>query len=48
MMAQTNVLPGKVVGYDTDNDLAVIKIDAEGLNAVTLGTNQNMKVGDQV
>lgn len=40
--------PAKVVGYDQDNDLAVIKIEATGLSAVSLGTNKNMKVGDQV
>jgi serine protease Do len=38
----------KVVGYEQDNDLAVIKIDATGLNAVTLGTNKDMKVGNQI
>lgn len=37
-----------VVGYEEDNDVAVLKIDAAGLNAVTLGNSDDMKVGEQV
>ena len=40
--------PAKVIGYDSDNDLAVIKIDATGLNAAAFGSNTTMKVGDTV
>lgn len=40
--------PAKIVGTEPDNDLAVIKIEATGLSAVTLGNNEEMKVGDQV
>lgn len=40
--------PAKVIGYEKDNDLAVIKVDATDLNAVTTGTNKGMKVGDAV
>jgi serine protease Do len=38
----------KVIGHEQDNDLAVIKVDASGLNAAVLGTNKNMKVGNKV
>lgn len=35
-----------VVGYDSDNDIAVLKIDAKDLNAVTIGKSSSVKVGD--
>jgi serine protease Do len=38
-----------VVGYENDeSDLAVLKIDATGLNPVTLGNSDDMRVGDTV
>ncbi len=37
-----------VVGYDESNDLAVLKIDAKGLTAVTVGDSDKMNVGDSV
>lgn len=40
--------PGKVVGYDRTTDLAVIKIDAEGLPPAEFGDTDQMKVGNQV
>jgi serine protease Do len=40
--------PAKIIGSEPDNDLAVIKIDASGLSAATLGNNDTMKVGDEV
>lgn len=40
--------PAKIVGYEQDNDIAVIKIDATGLSAATIGDNKKMKVGDKV
>lgn len=40
--------PAKIVGYEQDNDIAVIKIDATGLSAVTIGDNKKMKVGDKI
>ena len=36
----------EVVGYDSDNDIAVLKIDAKDLNAVTIGKSSSVKVGD--
>ena len=37
-----------LIGPDSYSDLAVIKIDATGLPAATLGTSSNMTVGDPV
>jgi serine protease DegQ len=39
---------GKVVGTDSETDLAVIKIDLEKLPAITLGRAEQLKVGDVV
>ena len=40
--------PAKVIGYDTWTDLAVLKIDAEDLKAVTFGDSELINVGDDV
>ena len=37
-----------LVGYDESNDIAVLKIDAEGLTPVVLGDSNNLNVGDSV
>lgn len=37
-----------VVGYDESNDLAVLKVDAEGLTPVILGDSDLLNVGDSV
>lgn len=37
-----------MVGGDSTNDVAVLKVEAEGLPAVTLGSSSSMIVGDQV
>ncbi len=37
-----------IVGYEEDNDVAVLKIEAEGLSAVTVGDSEVMSVGDTV
>ena len=37
-----------LIGYDESNDIAVLKIDAEGLTPVTLGDSDNLNVGDDV
>jgi serine protease Do len=39
---------GKVIGTDPKTDLAVIKIDANGLNAVKWGDSDELKVGEIV
>lgn len=40
--------PAKLVGSDDTNDVALLKIEAEGLQAVTLGSSDALIVGDQV
>ena len=37
-----------LIGYDQSNDVAVLKIDAEGLVPVVLGNSDNTNVGDSV
>ena len=37
-----------VVGYESDNDVAVLKIDASGLNAAVIGDSDDMLVGEKV
>ena len=37
-----------IIGYDENNDIAVLKIDAKGLTPVILGDSDNMNVGDDV
>ncbi len=39
---------GKVIGYDTKTDIAVIKADKTGLKAVTFGNSDEAKVGSSV
>ena len=41
-------LEAKVIGTDTTNDVAVLKVEAEGLPAVVLGSSNDLIVGDQV
>jgi putative serine protease PepD len=38
--------PAKIVGRDTSYDLAVVKVDATGLTASTLGNSDGVVVGD--
>jgi len=40
--------PAELVGKDSSNDLAVLKIEAAGLPAVTLGSSKNLVIGDMV
>lgn len=40
--------PAKLVGAARDNDVAVIKIEAQGLQAVTLGDSSQLVVGEPV
>lgn len=39
---------GKVHGYDVDNDLAVVKIEASGLSAAVFADSSKLKVGETV
>lgn len=38
----------EVIGYDTDCDLAVLKIDADNLNAAEFGDSDNLRLGESV
>ena len=38
----------EIVGYDSGNDIAVLKIDAHGLKPVALGSSDDLRVGDTV
>ena len=38
----------RLVGFDAMNDVAILKIEAEGLDPVTVGDSDAMAVGDQV
>lgn len=38
----------QVVGSDTSNDIAVLKIEAEGLPAAVVGSSADLKIGDMV
>ena len=38
----------KIVGVEPNNDVAVLKIDASGLNAALLGNSDDLRVGDAI
>lgn len=40
--------PATAIGYDDTNDIALIKIEAQGLPYATLGSSDDLIVGDQV
>ena len=40
--------PAKIIGYEEQNDVAVIKIDATGLSPVSFANSDNMNVGERV
>ena len=40
--------PAQIIGVEADNDVAVLKIDASGLSAATLGNSDSLRVGDTV
>ena len=41
-------LPAKLVGSDTPTDLAVLKVEADGLTPAVFGNSEDMEVGDTV
>ena len=43
-----NKLLAKVVGNDPDTDLAVLRVNAQGLHAITFGSSDALRVGDVV
>lgn len=38
----------KLIGYEADNDVAVLQIDAEGLSALPLGDSDKLVVGEDI
>ena len=38
----------KIIGYDESNDVAVLKIEAEGLKPVTFGSSTDLMIGEAV
>lgn len=44
----SKVYPAKVIGMDPPTDVAILKIDAKDLPAVTLGDSDQLEVGDVV
>ena len=44
----TTEYTAEVIGFERNNDVAVIKIDATGLSAATLGSSSDLRVGDTV
>jgi serine protease Do len=48
MLKDKRVFKGKVVGADSDTDIAVVKIDASNLSTVPLGDSSTLRIGDTV
>jgi len=46
VLADKQEFDAKVIGKDSDADIAVIKVDASGLPAVTIGDSSKVEVGD--
>jgi serine protease DegQ len=46
--ADGRVMPAKVVGTDPETDLAVLRVEGKGLNAITFGQSEKAQVGDVV
>lgn len=47
-LADGKIVPARVVGTDPETDLAVLKIEATGLPAITFAQPDSLKVGDWV
>lgn len=47
-MFNNDTYDAELIGYDESNDIAVLKIEAEGLTPVILGDSENLNVGDSV
>jgi serine protease Do len=46
--AQGHIVDGRVVGFDTEMDLAVVKIDAKGLTALSFAKYSDLRQGEVV
>jgi Do/DeqQ family serine protease len=47
-LADGTQLPAKVVGVDPETDLAVLRVNAERLQAIAFGQSEQLRVGDPV
>jgi S1-C subfamily serine protease len=41
-------LDAAVIGSDAAHDIAILKVDSRGLNAISLGSSEGLKLGDEV
>ena len=48
LLSDNRSFQGKVIGLDPTTDLAVLKIDATGLSAMTLGDSERLQIGEWV
>ncbi len=48
VLSDETSLKGRIVGYDTDTDLAVVKVDATNLPRAEFGDSTTLKVGEKV
>ncbi len=48
MLKDETSYPAELVGYDDENDVALLKIEATGLPTVAIGNSDDLKVGEQV
>ena len=48
ILANGTEYAAELIGYEDNNDLALLKIDAQGLPAVKIGSSDDLIVGDQV
>ncbi len=48
MMYDETEYTAEIIGFDEDSDIAVLKIDATGLNAAELGDSDELVVGEEI
>lgn len=48
LLNDNSTYEARVIGTDEATDLALIKVDAKGLSAITFGNSENVKVGEWV
>ena len=48
ILSDSSEYEAEVIGFDSANDVAMLKIEAEGLQAAVLGSSDDLIVGDQV
>lgn len=48
LMSDKTNYDASIIGYDTDTDIAVLKIDASGLKSAEFGNSDDLKVGELV